>query len=473
MEKDIGLYELIFAYFESQILFGYHRYGDRLPSISQICETFQVGRNTVRLAFRRLNEKGYIQSEERKASVVVYKGTPEEFEKNRAQYFVPRQDGIRDFSGAAKLLFLPALDKRTRKTAGLEDAVSCQKKHERLINEAPPVVRFGVYTLAPLKNELLLNLYWECMRYVSFLYYDYKKEDYDLMAKEFPQGLVLQLEDGIYSVKRQEVLRFAESACKKYHLEATKPIPFKWNIYRQRPQLKYSLAAQIISSIFWGDYPIGSFLPSLSNIAQRYGVSLMTVRRTLALLNTLGVTQSYRGSGTKICMDAIPSTIPSPDIQEDLRLHRESLQLLAMTIRGVMMYTLKAVSEDRKTQLIQELSLVRERKQGFLCFGVILNFICENCPSAMVRECYGRLKEFIVWGCIIALPMLKSEQFNTMHNDGIQRMETHLENGDEKAFARDCQTLMLAHLKNNSKNIGTFADDWRSMSDHTEMNLKL
>lgn len=69
--------------------------------------------------------------------------------------------------------------------------------------------------------------------------------------------------------------------------------------------------------------------------------------------------------------------------------------------------------------------------------------------------------------------MLKSEQFNTMHNDGIQRMETHLENGDEKAFARDCQTLMLAHLKNNSKNIGTFADDWRSMSDHTEMNLKL
>jgi len=48
-----------------------------------------------------------------------------------------------------------------------------------------------------------------------------------------------------------------------------------------------------------------------------------------------------------------------------------------------------------------------------------------------------------------------------------------LENGDEKAFARDCQTLMLAHLKNNSKNIGTFADDWRSMSDHTEMNLKL
>lgn len=174
-----------------------------------------MGRNTVRLAFRRLNEKGYIQSEERKASVVAYKGTPEEFEKNKAQYFVPRQDGIRDFSGAAKLLFLPALDKMSRKTAGLEDAVACQKKHERLINEAPPVVRFGVDTLAPLKNELLLNLYWECMRYVSFLYYDYKKEEYDLMAKGFPQGQVLQLEDGIYSAKRQEVLRFAESAMQK------------------------------------------------------------------------------------------------------------------------------------------------------------------------------------------------------------------------------------------------------------------
>ena len=71
------------------------------------------------------------------------------------------------------------------------------------------------------------------------------------------------------------------------------------------------------------------------------------------------------------------------------------------------------------------------------------------------------------------MSMSSVEAFAAAQAKYAQTFETHLENGDEKAFARDCQTLMLAHLKNNSKNIGTFADDWRSMSDHTEMNLKL
>ncbi len=41
-------------------------------------------------------------------------------------------------------------------------------------------------------------------------------------------------------------------------------------------------------------------------------------------------------------------------------------------------------------------------------------------------------------------------------------METHLINNDIEAFANDCQSLMEAHLKNNNRNIETFADDWES-----------
>lgn len=253
---------------------------------------------------------------------------------------------------------------------------------------------------------------------------------------------------------------FIIAARQKYHLENAAPIPFKWNIYRQRPQVRYSLAARIIGEIFWGRYPIGSFLPPLTEMAQQYGVSLITVRRTLEVLSSLGVTESYRGSGTKVCMKSEPFDLSSSDIQEDLRLHRESLQFLALTIRGILLFTLKALPEKRYIELAQDLSEVRKKKQGFLCFGVILNFICEYCPSPMVRECYAKLKEFIVWGCIMVLPLLRSEQFTTMHNRGIQLMETHLKDKNMKAFANDCQALMEAHLKNNSCNVDTFADDW-------------
>ncbi|MCA5964709.1 winged helix-turn-helix domain-containing protein [Blautia sp. RD014234] len=81
MKKDKGLYELIYEYYESRILFGYYKYGDSLSSVSVICSTFQVGRNTVRAALAKLEEKGYIVTEERRAAEVVYRGTSEEFEK--------------------------------------------------------------------------------------------------------------------------------------------------------------------------------------------------------------------------------------------------------------------------------------------------------------------------------------------------------------------------------------------------------
>ena len=159
-------------------------------------------------------------------------------------------------------------------------------------------------------------------------------------------------------------------------------------------------------------------------------------------------------------MESKPIDLSTSDIQEDLRLHRESLQFLALTIRGVLLFTLEAMPNERYQKLAQDLSEVREKKQGFLCFGIILDFICEECPSAMVRECYSKLEEFIVWGCIMVLPLLKSERFTTMHDKGIQQMEIHLSSHDIEAFANDCQALMEAHLKNSSSNIETFADDW-------------
>lgn len=48
MEKDLGLCDLVFDYYESQILFGCRKYGDRLPSIAKICDAYHLGRNTVR-----------------------------------------------------------------------------------------------------------------------------------------------------------------------------------------------------------------------------------------------------------------------------------------------------------------------------------------------------------------------------------------------------------------------------------------
>ena len=205
-------------------------------------------------------------------------------------------------------------------------------------------------------------------------------------------------------------------------------------------------------------------------MVEQYDVSLTTARRTIELLNTLGVTRSYHGRGTKVLMDSTATDLPLSDVREDLRLHRESLQLMGLTIRGVILFTLENVPVARQEKLTRDLFDVCAQKRGFLCFGVIVNFICENCPSMIVRECYSRLKEFITWGCIMVLPLMNSEEFLTMHDRGIQQLERYLKNNDYEAFADGCQSLMEVHLKNDSMELKTFADDWQSLMEEKARN---
>ena len=87
MKKDDGLSELVYEYYESRILFGHYRYGEQLLSVSQICSSFQVGRNTVLAALQKLEENGYIATEERKVARIAYQGTEDIFKKKYCELF--------------------------------------------------------------------------------------------------------------------------------------------------------------------------------------------------------------------------------------------------------------------------------------------------------------------------------------------------------------------------------------------------
>lgn len=79
MEQNRGLTDLIYEYYESRILFGIYRYGERLSSVPQICAAFRLGRNTVLSALDKLEKNGYIETEERKTARVIYQGSEEVF----------------------------------------------------------------------------------------------------------------------------------------------------------------------------------------------------------------------------------------------------------------------------------------------------------------------------------------------------------------------------------------------------------
>ena len=458
MKKDDGLSELVYEYYESRILFGHYRYGEQLLSVSQICSSFQVGRNTVLAALQKLEENGYIATEERKVARIAYQGTEDIFKKNIANYFVPRRDGILDFARGGQLLFMPVWQ------AGLQNlGLDTQKlTYQNTVQSdtVPAPVKLYIDALRTFHNDLLLNLYWQCLRYLTFLYprrkvdqsgsADHKYNSGEAAEPVLTQYLVNDLDqsfDFYYVSIQYDVLAFIESASKKYNLEQVRQIPFQWIIYRQRPQVRYTLAARIIREILWGRCPVGSYLPSMPKLAEQYQVSLSTVRRTLAVLQTLGVTRTFMGVGTRVCLEPVDfRVLDASEIQENLRLHGEGLQFLALTVRGVTVYTLEAVTERKRDALAEEIRKLRGKTSSILCIDVLLSFIANECPSGIIRECYGKLRELVVWGYILSAVLLENGQLDFDFEHMMIQSEKDLQAGRLNAFADRWQSFIESRM---------------------------
>ena len=451
MEKTNELYELLYEDFESRILFGFYRYDEQLLSLQQLRDIFHMGRNTVQSALDKLEKNGYIETQERKIARVAYRGTREVFRENTAKYFVPRKEGILDFCYAGELLFNPMWEIAIHNPdADIVDYLKKIHGAESAMMVAMPI-KLYLDVLRTFHNDLLLNLYWQCLRYLNFLYPSKREIRTGTIAEEVlsvrtMDDLKTEFDSYIDSAQNK-VIDFIESARGEYHLEAVPQIPFKWNIYRSRPQVRYTLATVVIREIIWERYPVGSYLPSLPNMAEQYQVSLSTVRRTVAVLNSLGVTRTYMGIGTKVCLEPMDLNLLKKDeIRENMLLHGEGLQILALTVRGVALFTLESATKEKRDELLQEIRKLHGKTSSILCIDVLLSFISRECPSAMIRECYDKLRELAVWGYILSAVLMSTGQLDNDLSDFIGRLEKDLQSGDLASFSDEWKFFIMDRL---------------------------
>ena len=74
----------------------------------------------------------------------------------------------------------------------------------------------------------------------------------------------------------------------------------------RRISLVDDLAEQLTRRIISGEYPPMTALPSLRNLAEAAGVSLLTAKEAVRVLQTNGLVESRQGSGTYVLSDEIP-----------------------------------------------------------------------------------------------------------------------------------------------------------------------
>lgn len=436
--SDSGeLYNVIYDHFAMRILFGYYAYGDALPTLPQICRHFHVTIPTVRAAFVRLKQEGYIKVEVPKGATVIYKANFSQFEENIVRYFIPREEGLRDIEKAGALLIEPLWDAGLQRWMAQDEAILRQKLKPPLSDAMPIQLELYIEMLSALNNRLILNLYWEVVRYLRITYLARSRqaqisslEIREIQTKE----RLFQYIQKIHTVKDHQaienMLHFTQKARAHYSIEPVEQIPFEWHLYRRRNHLRCSIAADIIRNIVTEQYPVGSYLPSLAHLKEQYGVSLSTVRRTIGMLVHFGIVKTHPGVGTQVCMDPESLDLSNAEIQEALWFCAESLQLFALTIRRISLFTLKSVHNEVLDALANNFAQAREKGNSYLFFEIFLSFITEHCPSAMIRNCYQKLEELLACGYPLLLLHPDRDKSNELYSEILTQAVQDLKSRD-------------------------------------------
>lgn len=456
MKLESELSRHIYEYYETRILSGFYHCGDPLPSIHKVSSAFKVSSLTVRTALAALEQQGYVTVDARKTAKVIYQTPDSNYRKDAAAYFVPRADGILDLTQGGELLLKPCWDAALLEWekgnwASFQEMVQYSVPNDVV---APHVVLY-IVGLSALHNKLLINLYWEIIHYIRFPFL--LRVDGDALyiggENRSQQEMIQHLNGVLVDTYRQhvkELSAFIDEVRVQYSLQQVEPIPFRWRVYRQQPQMRYSLASHIIRGILYRNYPVGSKLPSLSQMAKLHGVSVNTVRRTLALLDKMGVVESHRGKRATIRMEAAPFDVDDPEIRGGLRLYLDALQIIELTIQPVMLQLLEAASPQVREELRAAFTQMRERERSSVCFEVIFWFVEKHCTFALVKECYSVLLDLITWGFPLTLYRLSGRSLHGEYLEFIQRGEQHLREHNWAAFSLDCRDLMAGERQQAS-----------------------
>lgn len=409
MQTD-SMTEIIFDFFASQIEFGCYKEGGALPSISHISRQFQVSALTVRTALARLRERGYIETRERVPATVIYQPAGHADQQN-VPSFLARKEGINDICRFSGIVFNPIIRFYFQNLD-----LAAIKKFRRQLKKASDfpvrqITHFYAVTMQSMENPLALNLHWEVVRYLRLPYLQHSAGSGQIAsqaAQQLDQVLALILK-GSPGAAADKMLEY-NSRITKLFLQnrfdeldggpAAEQLPFRWQIYRDHPQLCYTLATKIMSRISRQIYHPGQLLPSCQAMAREFGVSQITMRRTLELLSDMRSTVTINGVGTKIAPKNNPElpNFSHPQIQKSLLLSLRAMRLCAITCKDLAIHVLSPMDADSFRPLIHLLQEHIRDRAYYLTAETCLRFIGDNSPSAFIREVCSQLYHLLLWG---------------------------------------------------------------------------
>ena len=410
MQNEQNFSNLIYEYFVMRFHFQYYSYGDLLPTIDTLCRQFSVSSQTVKSALKLMSSEGYISTRNGRNTRVCFRQSNQEFLDYSLRFFSERPTAFTDFYQSCTYIFTPLV------IEGLCRINENEGEFLLTLAEYPDsdsLLHFYCFILQKTDNQLAMNLFWEASLFLGFPYF---KEDltsacYNVkFIQDKLKDLVAYALSGNKALIRRCLLDFQKeiitivtrrvNAC-MYPVSPEEQVQFNWRIYRDRPQICYSLGTRILHQMYMGEYRGHQFLPSYKTMAGQYNVSISTVRRTIHVLGRLGTVSSVNGIGTRIYMPGECMAVPdftNQAVRRNLSFYMQAFEIVLYTSQDVILNTFSSIESNVKEEMINQLEDNLKKGHCHLSLWLFLICVASHCPLQGLREIYGKIYGLFLWG---------------------------------------------------------------------------
>lgn len=490
MKNKHELYRVVYDHYADTIRYGLYREGDSLPTIEKIGEQFNISVNTARQSLICLEKDGYVRLTRGRPAIVTVSYSDEECRQRYIDHLTARHDALEELRAFLPEIFAStlfhALYFMNKKDA---ERLTDQLTQVRL-EDSLPFFHIFRFILSSLKNPLLESLHLDASMFthlsqkrMSALGLPYDLGTSALILNAFSQLSDLKAKEDIAAMCQtcrelctllsKQIGRLNQAVSEQFG-ENPEQQPFEWHIHAGRPQVYYNVAVQIISEVHKGVYENGEFLPTPTVLARTYGVSLISIRRTITLLNSVGLTETLNGCGTRINLNRKPLDsleLSGPGTRKSLLFYLMGLRLITITCRTVAREVFEEIPPERIEKILACYEDESKNRRCLSTHGLILKTVFYSHKNPEIRSVFSPLIHITSWGIPLyfvgpsSLPASK---------EALDTLIALLKSGDKEGFARQLEINTRNILaRERQKLIDAGLDDARDIRVPTIENLEL
>lgn len=447
--------QTIYRSLAGQIQLGFFDDGERFPSAQEIALGYGVSYCPAQRALKRLETNGLVQLCRGKPTVVLAKPYHNYLSSN---VFRSRAAALGDLCKGIHLISPSICMQGIYATEAFAFPRETGQKGSPTHYGKLLYKTFYKY-LQALGSRTVLSLYYDIGFFAESSFLDilnalYGKDDTNLFLEK-TAAVLLECAQTASQKTPSEIIRQLEAISTAFferidpyirntHTLSEEKEPFDWKPHKGRTRYCDIVAIELICKINQGQYPIGTLLPNGAVLADIYHVSAITIRRTMQLLNQLGVVKTINGVGTRVTCSgdsSIPYKLKALTFDDNLRDFLEALQFLAVTGESVIKFTFPNFTEEYLMSIQQALSIPQEKKSMVSVISACMQAVVHCCPLACIQEIYRQITILLLKGSVLRLDETGAETVPGWKSLSLSMLRS-LSDKDTTQFARSWRDLM-------------------------------